>query len=215
MKIFRVDAQTHRLKEKSERAVKSASSSSSFSGATKIVDVDCHKGGMSTDDAVERDSSGVVTIAACTSEGTVSVFREDGGEEEEGKNVKSEKTGGVECFYSSCKFDPNGDGRVLAMVTSGGESVSFYDRERDALVGSFRSSISSGSNSGSAGLGGGKKRSAKADWSKTNRNQFAFAKDGDVLWSIRDRAVATRNLYFLKRARSVTSRSRRAKTGGI
>jgi hypothetical protein len=85
VKIFRVDAQTHRLKEKSERAVKSASSSSSFSGATKIVDVDCHKGGMSTDDAVERDSSGVVTIAACTSEGTVSVFREDGGEEEEGK----------------------------------------------------------------------------------------------------------------------------------
>ena len=179
VKIFRVDAQTHRLKEKSERAVKSASSSSSFSGATKIVDVDCHKGGVDTDDAVERDSSGVVTIAACTSEGTVSVFRED--EEEEGKNVKSEKTGGGECFYSSCKFDPNGDGRVLAMVTSGGESVSFYDRERDAFIGSFRSSSSSSGSSGSsAGHGGGKKRCAKGDWSKTNRNQFAFAKDGDV-----------------------------------
>jgi WD40 repeat protein len=178
VKIYRVDAQTHRLKEKSERAVKSASSSS---GATKIVDVDCHRGGMNGDDAaVERDSSGVVTIAACTSEGTVSVFREDDGEEEEGKNVKSEKTGGVECSYSSCKFDPNGDGRVLAMVTSGGESVSFYDRERDAFVESFRSSSSSGSSSGSAGLGGGKKRCAKGDWSKTNRNQFAFAKDGDV-----------------------------------
>lgn len=190
VKIFRVDAQTHRLKEKSERAVKSASSSSSSSSGalTKIVDVDCHKGGgMNGDDAAaERDSSGVVTIAACTSEGTVSVFREDDGgeEEEEGKKVKSEKTGGggVECFYSSCKFDPNGDGRVLAMVTSGGESVSFYDRERDAFVGSLRSSSSGSgsSSSGSAGLGGGKKRCAKGDWSKTNRNQFAFAKDGDV-----------------------------------
>ena len=40
-------------------------------------------------------------------------------------------------WYSSCKFDPNGDGRVVAMVTSGGASASFYDHENAKRVGAF------------------------------------------------------------------------------
>ena len=149
VKIFYVDAQTHRLKEKTE-LMRSVPSSSG-----KIADVDCCGKGPGHD--LESDDGANISImAACTREGDVSVFQK------EGKNVSKKGKG----QYSSCKFDPN-DGRVLAMVTIGGDSICFYDHENDKEVGSFIT-------------GGSGKKNSKGDWSKANRNEFAFTKDGNV-----------------------------------
>ena len=117
----------------------------------KIVDVDCFR---CRDDSVVDSGGGVLLIAACTAEGNVSVFRRREGDSKEGdeeeKNVienkvsenegeQREEGGGRRQlrtqWYSSCKFDPNGDGRVVAMVTSGGASASFTTtRTRNGLV---------------------------------------------------------------------------------
>ena len=191
VKSFCVDAQTHRLKEKRELAF--------VSGRTpdiKIVDVDCFR---CRDDSVVDSGGGLLLIAACTAEGNVSVFRRREGDSQEGdeeKNVIENKVGenGGEQReeggrgrgqsrkkYSSCKFDPNGDGRVIAMVTSGGASASFYDHENAKQVGAF---TTTGDDDGVVVGGGGeemkKKTTSKCDWSKANRTQFAFTRDGDV-----------------------------------
>ena len=74
VKIFYVDAQTHRLKEKTE-LMRSVPSSSG-----KIADVDCCGKGPGHD--LESDDGANISImAACTREGDVSVFQK------EGKNV--------------------------------------------------------------------------------------------------------------------------------
>ena len=192
MKIFCVDAQTHRLKEKRELAFH-------LSGRTdKIVDVDCFRCRDDSSSVVES-GGGLLLIAACTAEGNVSVFRRREGDSQEGdeeKNVIENKVGenGGEQReeggrgrgqsrkkYSSCKFDPNGDGRVIAMVTSGGASASFYDHENAKQVGAF---TTTGDDDCVVVGGGGeemkKKTTSKCDWSKANRTQFAFTRDGDV-----------------------------------
>ena len=190
VKIFCVDAQTHRLKEKRELAFVSMDD--------KIVDVDCSR---CRDDSVVDSGGGVLLIAACTAEGNVSVFRRREGDSKEGdeeeKNVienkvsenegeQREEGGGRRQlrtqWYSSCKFDPNGDGRVVAMVTSGGASASFYDHENAKRVGAF--TTTGGDDDGVVGGNSEemkkKTTSSKGDWSKANRNQFAFTRDGDV-----------------------------------
>lgn len=84
VKIFCVDAQTHRLKEKRELAFVSMDD--------KIVDVDCFR---CRDDSVVDSGGGVLLIAACTAEGNVSVFRRREGDSKEGdeeeKNVIENK----------------------------------------------------------------------------------------------------------------------------
>ena len=124
VKIFCVDAQTHRLKEKRELAFVSMDD--------KIVDVDCFR---CRDDSVVDSGGGVLLIAACTAEGNVSVFRRREGDSKEGdeeeKNVienkvsenegeQREEGGGRRQlrtqWYSSCKFDPNGDGLSLIHI---------------------------------------------------------------------------------------------------
>ncbi|CAL6378521.1 unnamed protein product [Bathycoccus prasinos] len=190
VKIFCVDAQTHRLKEKRELAFH-------VSGRTdKIVDVDCFR---CRDDSVVDSGGGVLLIAACTAEGNVSVFRRREGDSKEGeeeKNIIENKEGENEGEqreeegrrrrplrkqYSSCKFDPNGDGRVIAMVTSGGASASFYDHENAKQVGAF--TTTGGDDDGVVGGNSEemkRKTTSKGDWSKANRNQFALTRDGDV-----------------------------------
>ena len=123
------------------------------SSSGKIADVDCcgkGRNGFESD-----DGANISIMAACTREGDVSVFQK------EGKNVSKKGKG----QYSSCKFDPN-DGRVLAMVTIGGDSVCFYDHENDKEVGSF---ITGGS---------GKKNSKSVE--SANPKRVAFTKDGNV-----------------------------------
>lgn len=68
------------------------------------------------------------------------------------------------------------------MVTSGGASASFYDHENAKRVGAF--TTTGGDDDGVVGGNSEKMKkkttSSKGDWSKANRNQFAFTRDGDV-----------------------------------